>query len=249
MNLSELIVDCREDSDDVNAPYLVSDDAFTRYLNEGVDQACRRAFLIYDEETPEICEITLANGVQSYPLHTSILRVENCRREADNIPLARLSGSIQFLDDPPTSWRDAAGTPTAWTVRRRDLYVYPTPTEVSTLLLDVFRLPTSYAGPDDEFGDPTTIDERLVNESDEPAIPDHYHPLLRHWALYRAYSRRDAELRSDKGAAEHLALFEAAFGRLPSAKAATILAEQSGRMTARATPLGGARTFRRRWFF
>jgi hypothetical protein len=235
MNLSELIVECREDSDDVNAPYLVSDDAFTRYLNEAVDEACRRAFLLYDETTDAVTAIDLEPGTQAYPLHSSILRVENCRREADNVPLARLSGSIQFLDDPPTSWRDAAGTPTAWTVRRRELFVYPTPTACSVLRLDVFRLPMT--------------DERLAAETDEPVLPAHYHLYLRHWALYRAYQRRDAELRSDKGAAEHLARFEAAFGQQPSAKAATIMAEQSGRMTARATPLGGARTFRRRWFF
>lgn len=235
MNLSELIVECREDSDDVNAPYLVSDDAFTRYLNEAVDQACRRAFLLYDETTDAVTGIDLEPGTQSYPLHSAILRVENCRREGDSVPLARLSGSIQFLDDPPTSWRDAAGTPTAWTVRRNELFVYPTPTGASVLRLDVFRLPLST--------------ERLSAEDDTPVIPEHYHHLLRHWALYRAYSRRDAELRSEQGAASHLAQFEAAFGRLPSAKAATIIAEQSGRMTARAAPLGGARTFRRRWFF
>lgn len=235
MNLSELIQQCREDSDDLNAPFLVSDESFTSYLNQAVTEACRRAFLLYDEDTDEdvdenpLCLLPLIAGTNHYTLHPSILRVESVRRVSDNVTLYRMPG-LQRLDENRIIWRNRSGRPTGFAIRRRQMFLDYSPIDAEDLALGVMRLPLA--------------EEQMADDIDEPAIPAVYHPHLIYWALWRAYRRRDAELRSERGAAENLALFDKAFGLPISAKAAENMAEQSSAMTARTPPYGASRTQR-----
>jgi hypothetical protein len=229
MNLSELIVLCREDLDDLNAPYLVADESLTTYLNSAVNEACSRAFLLYDEATDETCSVTIDRGEQSCVVHPAVLRVESVRR-TDGTPLYRMPG-LPYLDTANVSWRDVAGVPTGFFVRRRELFVNYAPAASTDLILGVFRRPVS--------------SERLADDADEPAIPEQFHEKLIHWALYRAYNRHDSELKSPENAAIQLSLFEAAFGRASSARAQVLNAELSSRATTKAAPYGGTRPFRR----
>lgn len=196
MTLQELIEEARERTNDRAAPYFCSDDRFTRFANEAEREACRRARLLVDSTSADVCQIDLAANVPTYPLDRRVLFVRRATIDGQSRPLVRIHH--RELDARGTEWMTETGDIDGWVVGldTRMLRLYRVPTASGVARLTVQRLPL----------------ELMSANDDEPEIEERLHTRLIDWMLYRYYSTNDAELRDDKAAAAALADFESEFG-------------------------------------
>jgi hypothetical protein len=197
------------DADEAALVYRWSDETLLREIAMAQRQACYRQDLrhLFDDTTAELCSITLAEGVASYPLDARILRLHEVLYGGEVLP--HLTQAV--LDQVYSGWRSwAAGAPRGFYVIGRTLRVVPTPSaseDGETLALAVWREPL--CDPDSEDDLEWTLDpERLA-----------------HWVAYRAFSVPDLDSVQASQAANHLALFERAFGpEVPAQARAELLA-------------------------
>lgn len=203
MTLDELIVAFRSESFDGEEPYLWSDEEIASYLSDAEREACLRARLIYDESSADVA-ILAVNSEQSWiELHPVVLRVVRAILESGRCPLAQTDPSE--LDRMFHGWEAEIGTPRRYFVAGSRLRLIPSPAAADTLHLSVYRMPIASLTTDDPYA--------------EPEIPASHHVGLLRWALYRAYSKRDAEAFDPSRAAIYLNQFEREFGPRPSARA------------------------------
>ena len=95
MTLEELICACRTDRlDDTVETYHWSKAELTRFLNDAQDEACRRARLLTDSSTPEICRIAVIAGTALYTLDPRIIFVRRAKLALRSKPL----GFASYLD-------------------------------------------------------------------------------------------------------------------------------------------------------
>lgn len=208
MNLSALISRFRILSGDHGVPAFWSDAEVTAYLNEAEREAAERARLLYDKTTAEVVQIALLPTVREYRLHPSIFDVDaagilrpggtrNCavlRATEEDMRWSlqhrpNLSGWAGYY----TIYGGASGDGTLGKYLTLDRQ----PQEAGGILyLEAYRYPLV----------------EMEDGEDEPEIAPRYHEALVHWALYQAYSTRDAEGNSDARASKHEAEFERRFG-------------------------------------
>ena len=202
MNLRALIDLFRQEVDDLVEPYLWSDDEAFDYANDAQQEACRRARLLVDSSTTAICQIAVTTaGLGLLTLDPRVIFVRRARFAA-SLPLKRMNMQDMEAYDP--YWQDtAASTPTVFIpdFETGKLQLWPKPSAAGTLLLTVVREPLADMDSDD----------------DTPEIAARWHRSLRHWMVYRAYSKQDSEGADPKKAAAALALFEQEFGAKSSA--------------------------------
>lgn len=186
----------RDEADDAVAGYLWGDEEVMDFLADAQNEACRRARLLIDSTTPAVCQIAVQPGVHTYALDPRVIFVRRARLASADRPLRHLM--MRDLDCRPGWENDPAQPPLGmihdW--QTGALRLHPVPDAADTLLLTVVRLPL------DEPNDP----------DDALEIHQRYCRNLRHWMLYRAYSKQDSETRDDKRAATALAMFEREFG-------------------------------------
>lgn len=197
MNLSELRTAFRSDVDDAATPYLWSDDDFERYLNDAEREASRRARLLVDSNTAELCTISVLANKSLYELDTRIIFVRRAKLSDQSKPLIRMS--YRDMDEERPGWEDSTSTvPTHFITDFKTGWIrlYPTPTAAKTLNLVVVRLPM----------------QDMEDDYDEPEINSRYHESLLHWVKYRAYLKKDPETLNEDEAKKHLAKFEEEFG-------------------------------------
>lgn len=196
MTLQDILAEVRERVNDIGAPYLCSDDRFTRFLNEAQREACRRGRLLVDSTTTAICQINLVANQSVYPLDKRVLFVRRATIDGQSRPLVRVHH--RDLDPRGTEWMTETGDIDAWVVGldTNALRLYRMPTATGVLRLTVQRLPL--------------VD--ITASGDEPEIPQRQHEKLIDWMEYRFYSTKDSELRDDSLAAAALANFEREFG-------------------------------------
>jgi hypothetical protein len=178
---------------------LWTDETLVRYINDAQSRFARKSFSLRDATTPEITQVTLATGVSSYVLHTSVLAVVSGRYNTDTVDLPRVGRVViqsAQPDDPPyfdpnipaamTPGRPQAfGTDETIDVDAPGsvtLTVYPAPTATedgTTLYLRVARLPL----------DPFDIDKTEA----ECELPEGYQLDMLEWAAYRALRNSDID--------------------------------------------------------
>lgn len=202
MELRELKVALRRDVlDDAVEPFLYEGAALDSFLNDAQRQVCLRARALVDS-TSAATRINVPAGAQRVQLDPAILSVRFARLD-DACSLTGTTAKRLWKRDP--GWDTAgSGTPRYWVPDYEDGYLYlDRPLDVArTLRLSVWRMPMEH--------------EAMEDEGDEPVIPPHWHMDLLDWAAYRAFSSKDSELGDPERAANHLAVFEAKVGRLPS---------------------------------
>lgn len=203
MTLDELIVAFRSESFDREEPYLWSDEEIASYLADAEREACLRARLIYDEASANVAVLAIESGQSWTALHPAILRVTRARLESGLCLLGQTDPGE--LDRIFHGWDAETGTPRWYFIAGSRLRLIPSPTATDTLYLSVYRTPISELTTDDPYA--------------EPEIPASHHVGLLRWALYRAYSKRDAEALDPSRAAIYLNQFELEFGPRPSARA------------------------------
>lgn len=204
LTLSELRSDVREYLDDTISPYLYADIRIRYWLNEAIKEACLRARLLRESDHPTICRISLTEGTATYAYDPAVMVIQRAALIGEDAPILSLTRDWE-LDRIYPRWETETGRPIAVAVdmKSRQLTFAPTPDADYTVGLQLWRVPTT--------------DEELLNDTDEPVIPEHYHSDLHHWVLYRARSARDLETYLPEEAADHLAQFTHRFGERPSA--------------------------------
>lgn len=207
MQQGELLQRCREELDDIAEPHLFSDEVLVRHLNEAVRQACVRARLLVESMLP-LCAITLVPAQASYDLDPAVIVVRRAAlRTRPSEPLLRTNTAA--LDRFRCNWRAEQGRPEFLVADQqgagRRIVLSPVPTEEDILDLVVLRYPTEN-------------ETLLPDDNDaEPPIPLEHHDALVHWVCHRALRTQDQETSALRRADDHLAMFEAHFGPLPTA--------------------------------
>ncbi len=201
MNLEQIIAAARDRLDDNQEPYLWSDGELARFANDGEREACRRARLIIDSTTAEICQIALTDSEVNYELDSRILFIRRAKLAGRSPVLKR--HSYKTLDRERPGWEAETGEPESYVPDQTtgQFRPYPSPDTAGTVALTVIRLP---------------LDD-MTDDSDEPEIKPHLHESMGYWIDYRAYSKQDAETKNDDKAAAALSMFEQEFGKKSTA--------------------------------
>lgn len=196
MTLADIIAQARLRLDDLVKDFLNSDEDLTAYANNGVREACRRAFLIKDSTDTDTSKLTLAQDVNLYDIDPRVIFIE--RASVSGSRLKRIS--LDQLDTLP-GWESVSGTPKYYSLDYSDgkVLVYPTPGVAesgATVNLTVYRTPL----------------EELSSSSDSPEIPEELHHGIIYWVCYEAYRRQDIDLEAQQKAANEYASFGKVFG-------------------------------------
>ena len=170
--------------------------SFARYLDNAQDEACRRARLLKDSSTPEICSIAVTAGTALYTLDPRIIFVRRAKLALRTRPLGFVC--VDDLDRESAGWDTRTGTPEAVVTdfETGKLRLYRSPIVDDTLSLLVVR----------------TALEPMAADGDEPEIAPRFHYSLIEWVAYRAFSKQDADTLDSKKAERALAEFEREFG-------------------------------------
>jgi len=205
MTLAELIAKFRTDADDIAEGTLASDENVTDWLNEAEEEAALRARLIHESVNSAICEISISAGDTVYPLHESIFDITR----ADFTPDGGTPVQIQIydrieLDRLRPGWRVASESLRDIIQQDTSIRTGCIPNVAGTLKIECYRAPL----------DLMTVDQA---ETVSPEIGRAHHRHLVQWALYKNYSRPDAEVHDPKRAAMALEEFARIFGEHPDA--------------------------------
>ena len=204
MNLEQLIQQFRIDADDMQSPPLWESEWIAAWLTEAQAEAAVRGRLLFEAADPAICEIAVTAGVATYPLHASLYELASLRFKvagSDRSEPVRIK-TREELDRIRPGWRDRSDSQPRFAIQDDTrLTLVDRPSAAGTLYLEGYRLPL----------------KPLANDTDKPEINQAHHRHLVHWALYRAFSKPDADARDPGRAAAAEAAFTAYFGPLPDA--------------------------------
>lgn len=224
MNLGELLQELRENilhdrSDLVSGDddRLWSDETLVRYINEAHRRFARRSLVIRDAVTPEVTQVTLLTGVETYNLHPAVFSIVSARHESSATDLPRIGHSLLSTEQVSnTLFFDInqlealpAGAPVAFSTDEGfalddddshsvvTLRVFPAPSidyNNTKLMLRVVRTPLE------------SFDVAYPNAV--PEIPPDYHLDMLDWAAYLALRIIDRDAGDAKRAEGFAASFE-----------------------------------------
>lgn len=182
MNLGELISRYRAAAQDDAVPPFCSDEELGDHYNEAQDEAAirRRLLRATAESAPTLCAIEASAGTASYSLAPEMFEVTyQAWRETGTTGRTALSlKTREWLDANVRDWRDLeAGTPVYLLKDGHTLQLVPAPAAAGQVLLEGFHVPV----------------QRMTANDAEPGIPHVHHIHLIQWALYRAFSKPDAD--------------------------------------------------------
>jgi hypothetical protein len=196
MTLGEIIVLFRRQSDDQTSHPLWNELELALWANEAEVEACRRARLLVDSRTAELCQLTLVPGVDSYLLDPRIIYLRRVKLATRTLPLDALD--YRDMDWCVPGWEAHEGNVTGY-IRGLDtgrIRIYKIPRVADTVNLLVVREPL----------------QSMEDPDDVPEINARYHQNLVEWMLYRGFSKKEAQTYDEALALKHLATFEAEFG-------------------------------------
>lgn len=201
MTLEQLIAAFRVHAQDKPSgdgnPSMWTDSEVIDFANAAQIEAARRARLITDSTTTEICQIAVTANDGVVELDPRIILVRRVRSSTNPTPLLKTRLSHLERMDPDFEARDGSMVE-RWCpdYQTGALLLYPKCTAAHTLRMTVIREPL----------DPM---EAL---DDEPEINARYHRSLVYHMLFLAYSSDDQEKADPKKAAVNAELFALEFG-------------------------------------
>ncbi len=204
MNLEALLNQCRFTLDDFDSPQLWTDPELTSYLNDAEREACRRASLLVDSTTSNICQIAVEAGTATYAISPLIVRI----LRAKLVLGVRALGFVttQDLDATEYNWSTRIGTPTLLVSPEDTVFpvitLFRNPIVNDTLNMRVRRLPMTV----------------MVTDEDTPEIDGSYHMDLVDWACHLAYLKQDADAYDLKKSQAYEVSFTNKFGPRPTAR-------------------------------
>jgi hypothetical protein len=192
--ISDLVTEARTDLlNDTVADYLWSTEQLTRYANEAITEACKRAPLITRTKT-----VAVLKTVADYVMDSSIRQIYRAKLNLSTRPLIQSTDVIMSMQHG-TEWQTRTGTPTHFIRHGHKLKLYPIPLVNDTLRIDASCLP------DDDFD----LDEDIDTS---------YYPAIVSYIAYKAFSLRDMDSYDPGKANELLAVFNAKFGQPHTAR-------------------------------
>ena len=215
MTLEELIAAFREDSDDQardvtgrSDDVLWSDTAVASWLTEAQEEAAIRKRLLPDATT-----VRVVPGQSGYPftLFFEITRAELFRvTDLTTVPVTTERRgcvlevvSLDRMNEIDPDWRTERDAPRHLIQEDSRILLPALISRDYVLHLEGLRLPLKAFSAD--------------GENAKPEIAPVHHRFLVHWALYRAYSKQDADTLDASRASRELGLFEQYFGLRPDA--------------------------------
>ena len=201
MDVEALIRRFRVLANDNAQPYFWADVDVTDWLDDAHAQACVRGRLIREDENPAVCQIALAPGQHTYPLHASVYELINLRIKGSGAEPSRPMSikSREWLDANVCDWRDM-DEPSPWLIQDDTTLRVVGAIQASDVLhLECYRLPL----------------KQLANDMDKPEIHAAHHVHLIQWALHKAFSVPDADGFDAARSAAAEAEFTAYFGPMP----------------------------------
>ena len=212
MTLAEMFAIAREDLDDTaTANPLYSDARLLFWANEAQMEACRRARLLVDATTADICTINVEAGDQVVTVDPRVIFIRRIKLGSHVFGKMCLSDLERI--DPEWLGTDQ-GEPDVWVPDyETGKIAFNRPFDADgTLALVVVREPTTMALADPNAS-PTPLDEV------GPEISPRYHYGLFYWIKFRAQMQRDVEEKYDPEIAKtSLKEFEREFGATSSAQ-------------------------------
>jgi hypothetical protein len=208
MTPKQIIDDFREEAHDsagtTEDEHLWKTSFLLRALNEARMQATRRARLISDGTTSEVCKITVKASKMTYDVDKRILYVRRVKHSLIDRPLPKTNP--QDADEFNPGWESTeVSEPCTWIPwGDHQLRLWPPPDTDATIMLFVEREP---------LADVTIDDDEAAME-----IEARYHYALKDWMMFRAYMQRDLlEKYRPEEAKDRMTMFEAEFGPATSA--------------------------------
>lgn len=193
MNAGELLRNFRLQIDDVEEPYLWSDEEVYEYMTDAERMFCRKTEGIEEARLPDICQLSIVPATEWYPISPLVLKLRWAQRGD--------TGRNVWVNNPEKSLRDDirfdghAGPLRALIagMSKGFLRAWPVPNETVTINLGVFRLPL----------------EARTGENDEFEIDEQHHIHLLDWMKHRAYNKHDADTYDPKLAEKYEQAFYA----------------------------------------
>ena len=180
----------------------------TGYVNEAVNELCRKLRLIEDDDTAAICtHALLANGhtLTLSPRITGIERVELNSTGA----VLQVVEHVREMDAQFPGWKTATASVPQYLIKNGvgtgKARLYPATLLADQINLTVHRLP---------LVDMVWATDQAV----EPEIPSTYHDLLYSGILYRAFGKADVDTRDPVKEAENFAKWQRGIEELKSAE-------------------------------
>lgn len=212
MTLEELLEELREvilrdvsNAESVDVEDLLwSDRALVRYINDGYQRFCERSLILEDATSAEATQITLQEGVLSYPLHSSVISVASAvfdgkalRKVSANEMQGHLPEVVGFSPAMVAKYNGVSAYVPDYNVGTFHVLGSPTADEAGKVVnLRVCRLPLA----------PLTLDDVTV----VPEIPQQYHLDILEWAAFRALRNHDNDAENMAKASAHSTRFERA---------------------------------------
>ena len=167
----------RDEMMDQELPYLWSDTAIYRYIDDAQKMFCRLTEGIEDSRTTALTELSIVPGTVWYSTSPLVLKVRNAIRNdtGRHIPII----AVEKMQSEGVTFDGTVG-PLKVLVsgfERDALRAWPIPSETVTVTLSVFRLPMV-----------------KIEEADQDLeVDDQHEGGLMLWVKHRAYDKQDAE--------------------------------------------------------
>lgn len=212
------ILNDRTDRASGSSDYLWEDQTLVTFINEAQRRFAVRGLVLRDGTTPEVTEVELQAGVDTYILHKSVLGVISARMSTSGADLRRVGHSLLNAYRAPASdtWADTTnytGLPPgpAIAYSTDEELSYDDGNALSVVTLRVFPKPAAAQ-------DGLVVKLRVVRKPIEPLVadeldaspelPEDHHIEMLDWAAYLALRVVDDDAGAPKRAAEFAASFE-----------------------------------------
>lgn len=204
MNLEELIAEARSDADDRADPPLLGTDDLIRWFNEAEAEAAIRARLLFsDEYTIDVLQDVSGYAFDKLFIITRASLYRIAGATPVDYPLERTLRLVtrEEIDSYCPDWRTERGCPEYLIKEDRRIFIPSIVDRAYYLRLEGYRTPLV----------------KMEDDSQVPEIAEIHHRGLVNWALFRGFSRPDADMFNPQKAAQAEARFEREFGKRPNA--------------------------------
>jgi hypothetical protein len=217
MNLGALIAAFRRLVDDRGGYLLWTDEEAANFAVDAEQEACIRARLLLDADTPACCVVPLTAGQREATLHPAVFEIHEARAfdEDGQQQGNRACGLTACEQISPIHSRWTNGWPRHYRLAGefqaglRLVLDRPAPAD-GELRMAVYRTPLApmYAG------------SGTINLIAEPEIHERHHDALPYWMARTAFLTRDSDASAADRASGFEGLFADRFGRRPDANVA-----------------------------
>ena len=179
-------------------PYKCRTIEFNMFLNQAVDEACRRKSLIFDRATTAVCEIDCIEDDQTKdlsPYITEVTYASLTNVSSEEVTVLYNIDKVELERTNP-NWRENKQLPTSYMIEDNVIVLDSICDEAYTLKLEVYRTPI----------------EKLKLGTDEPAINRVHHSHLLDWCYSSFYSLPQSDINNESKARAYENNFSMYFG-------------------------------------